>query len=102
MTNQIDRAILSVISNLQIQIDGRDAALRGSVKTVKELNQQIQILQENLTRSNSDRLSELTSIMRMVQALESIPMLDRLSGAIDLIKRVIYTAIYKLDPSQSL
>ena len=101
MTNQIDRAILSVISNLQIQIDGRDAALRGSVKTVKELNQQIQILQENLTRSNSDRLSELTSIMRMVQALDYTS-LELRDGAIHLFKRVVYDAIYKLDPSQSL
>jgi predicted RNase H-like nuclease (RuvC/YqgF family) len=90
------------ISNLKDQIDGRDAALRGSTIEYKKLYQQIQILQENLTRSNSDRLSELTSIMRMVQALESIPMLDRLSGAIDLIKRVIYDAICKLDPSQAV
>ena len=89
------------ISNLQIQIDGRDAALRGSVKTVKELNQQIQILQENLTRSNSDRLSELTSIMRMVQAIDKTPQAN-LVGALYLIKRVIYTAICKLDPSQSV
>ena len=90
------------ISNLKDQIDGRDAALRGSTIEYKKLYQQIQILQENLTRSNSDRLSELTSIMRMVQALESIPMLDRLSGAIHLIKRVIYDAICKLDPSQAV
>jgi methyl-accepting chemotaxis protein len=90
------------ISNLKDQIDGRDAALRGSAKTVQELNQKIQILLDNLNRANSDRLSELTSIIRMVQALESIPMLDRLSGAIDLIKRVIYRAICKLDPSQAV
>jgi chromosome segregation ATPase len=89
------------ISNLQIQIDGRDAALRGSVKTVKELNQQIQILQENLTRSNSDRLSELTSIMRMVQALDYTS-LELRDGAIHLFKRVIYEQICRLDPSQSL
>jgi chromosome segregation ATPase len=143
------------ISNLKDQIDGRDAALRGSAKIIQGLNQEIERLQEasksvqpiahssaeridqlrevidqnnkafaqenerllavieerykkieilldNLNRANSDRLSELTSIMRMVQALESIPMLDRLSGAIDLIKRVIYDAICKLDPSQAV
>jgi uncharacterized protein YoxC len=143
------------ISNLKDQIDGRDAALRGSAKIIQGLNQEIErlqeasksvqpiahssaeridqlrevidqnnkafaqenerllavieercnkidILEDNLDRSDSDRLSELTSIMRMVQALESIPMLDRLSGAIHLIKRVIYDAIYKLDPSQAV
>jgi predicted RNase H-like nuclease (RuvC/YqgF family) len=89
------------ISNLKVQIEGRDAALRGSTIEYKKLYQQIQILQENLTRSNSDRLSELTSIMRMVQALESIPIQQGL-GAIDLIKRVIYDAICKLDPSQAV
>ena len=143
------------ISNLEDQIDGRDAALRGSAKIIQGLNQEIErlqeasksvqpiahssaeridqlrevidqnnkafaqenerllavieerynkidILEDNLDRSDSDRLSELTSIMRMVQALESIPMLDRLSGAIHLIKRVIYDAICKLDPSQAV
>jgi len=89
------------ISNLKVQIEGRDAALRGSTIEYKKLYQQIQILQENLTRSNSDRLSELTSIMRMVQALESIPIQQGL-GAIHLIKRVIYDAICKLDPSQAV
>ncbi len=89
------------ISNLKVQIEGRDAALRGSAKTVKELNQQIQILQDNLDRSDSDRLSELTSIMRMVQAWESVPIQQGL-GAIHLIKRVIYDAICKLDPSQAI
>ena len=89
------------ISNLKDQIDGRDAALRGSVKTVKELNQQIQILQENLTRTDSDRLSELTSIMRMLQAWESVP-IQKWSGALYLIKRVLFDAICKLDPSQAV
>ncbi len=62
---------------------------------------QIQILQEKLTRADSDRLSELTSIMRMVQACGSVP-IQNWSGALRLIERVIYAQIYKLDPSQSL
>jgi chromosome segregation ATPase len=103
------------ISNLQIQIDGRDAALRGGIKTVQELNQEnerllavledrcnkIDILEDNLDRADSDRLSELTSIMRMVQALDYTS-LELRDGAIHLFKRVIYDAICKLDPSQSL
>jgi chromosome segregation ATPase len=103
------------ISNLQIQIDGRDAALRGGIKTVQELNQEnerllavledrcnkIDILEDNLDRANSDRLSELTSIMRMVQALDYTS-LELRDGAIHLFKRVVYDAICKLDPSQSL
>lgn len=142
------------ISNLKDQIDGRDAALRGGVKTVQELNQEVErlqealenaksiahsraeridqlhdvidqnnkafaqenerllavieercnkidILEDNLDRSDSDRLSELTSIMRMVQAWESVPIQQGL-GAIHLIKRVIYDAICKLDPSQAV
>ncbi len=89
------------ISNLKVQIEGRDAALRGSTIEYKKLYQQIQILQENLTRSNSDRLSELTSIMRLIQALDKTPQAN-LVGAIHLIKRVIYDAICKLDPSQAV
>ena len=142
------------ISNLEDQIDGRDAALRGSAKIIQGLNQEIErlqeasksvqpiahssaekidqlrevidqnnkafaqenerlltvleerykkidILQDNLDRSDSDRLSELTSIMRMLQAWESVPIQQGL-GAIHLIKRVIYDAICKLDPSQAV
>ncbi len=117
------------ISNPKDQIDGRDAALRGSAKIIQGLNQEtellirnnkafaqenerlltvleerykkIDILQDNLDRSDSDRLSELTSIMRMVQAWESVPIQQGL-GAIHLIKRVIYDAICKLDPSQAV
>jgi len=142
------------ISNLKDQIDGRDAALRGSAKIIQELNQEIErlqeasksvqpiahsraesidqlrevidrnnkafaqenerllaviedrykkidILQDNLDRADSDRLAELTSIMRMVQAWESVPIQQGL-GAIHLIKRVIYDAICKLDPSQAV
>lgn len=110
------------ISNLKVQIDGRDAALRGSVKTFKELNDGLSVataiiedlgskidklnlknstLQENLMRSNNDRLSELTSIMRMLQAWESVP-IQKWSGALYLIKRVLFDAICKLDPSQAI
>jgi chromosome segregation ATPase len=89
------------ISNLKVQIEGRDAALRGGIKTVKELNQKIQILEDNLTRSDSDRLAELTSIMRLIQALDKTPQAN-LVGALYLIKRVIYIAICKLDPSQAI
>lgn len=142
------------ISNLKDQIDGRDAALRGSAKIIQGLNQEIERLQEasksvqpiahsraeridqlrdvidqnnkafaqenerllavieerykkieilldNLNRANSDRLSELTSIMRMVQAWESVP-IQKWGGALYLIKRVIYDAICKLDPSQAV
>jgi chromosome segregation ATPase len=115
-----------IISDLKIQIEGRDAALRGSTKTFKdlmqknakleanlltweefasdlhkELSSKIAILEDNLTRSESDRLSELTSIMRMLQAWESVP-IQKWSGALHLIKRVIYEQICRLDPSQSL
>jgi uncharacterized protein (DUF3084 family) len=139
------------ISNLKVQIEGRDAALRGGVKIIQELEEiiqrdrsnadraiqakdqeigrlrevidqnnkafaqenerllavieerykKIEILLDNLNRANSDRLSELTSIMRMVQAWESVPIQQGL-GAIHLIKRVIYEAICKLDPSQAV
>jgi predicted RNase H-like nuclease (RuvC/YqgF family) len=121
------------ISNLKDQIDGRDAALRGSVKTVQELNQEIErlrdvidqnnkafaqenerllavieerykkieILLDNLNRADSDRLSELTSIMRMLQAWESVP-IQKWGGALTLIKRVLFDAICKLDPSQAV
>jgi hypothetical protein len=90
----------TVSSDAKVQIEGRDAALRGSAETFKELSSKIAILEDNLTRSESDRLAELTNIMRMVQALEKTP-LDKQDGAISLIKRVIYDQICKLDPSQS-
>jgi hypothetical protein len=100
------------ISNLKDQIDGRDAALRGSAKIIAQENKRllavieerykkIDILQDNLDRADNDRLSELTSIMRMLQAWESVPIQQGL-GAIHLIKRVIYDAICKLDPSQAV
>ncbi len=68
------------ISNLKVQIEGRDAALRGGIKTV---------------------LAELTSIMCLIQALDKTPQAN-LVGALYLIKRVIYIAICKLDPSQAI
>jgi hypothetical protein len=83
----------------EIQIEGRDAALRGSTETFKKLNQKIQILEENLTRSESDRLAELTAIMRLIQAFDIVP-IERYSGAVSLIKAVLYQSICKLDPSQ--
>jgi hypothetical protein len=142
------------ISNLKDQIDGRDAALRGSAKIIQGLNQEIErlqeasksvqpiahsrteridqlrevidqnnkafaqenerllavieerykkidILQDNLDRSDNDRLAELTAIMRLIQGLESTAPVFR-DGAIHLIKRVIYDAICKLDPSQAV
>jgi small-conductance mechanosensitive channel len=81
------------IADLYTQIEGREAALRGSVETINQIT-------DNLTPPNSDRLSELTSIMRMLQALEDVPHEEQ-DGAIYLIKRVIYNSICKLDPSQS-
>ena len=66
----------------------------------EEIKQENEILLDNLNRSQSDRLSELTNIMRMVQALEDTPQ-DKIDGAIYLIKRVLYDSICKLDPSQS-
>jgi DNA repair exonuclease SbcCD ATPase subunit len=68
---------------------------------IEERCNKIDILEDNLDRSDSDRLSELTSIMRMLQAWESVPIQQGL-GAIHLIKRVIYDAICKLDPSQAV
>ena len=66
----------------------------------EEIKQENEILLDNLNRSQSDRLSELTNIMRMIQALSDTPQ-DKIDGAIYLIKRVLYDAICKLDPSQS-
>ena len=91
----------TVSSDAKVQIEGRDAVLRGSAETFKELSNKILTLEENLTRSESDRLAELTNIMRMVQALEDTPQ-DKRNGAIYLIKRVIYEQICRLDPSRSL
>jgi hypothetical protein len=96
----VSEDVMSAIADLYDQIEGRDAALRGGATTFKELNDSLSVAKENLTRSNSDRLAELTSIMRMVQALDYTSLEVR-DGAIYLIKRVIYNAICKLDPSQS-
>jgi hypothetical protein len=98
---RLREALETVSSDAKVQIDGRDAALRGSTIEYKKLYQQTQILEDNLTRSESDRLSELTSIMRMLKAWESVP-IQKWGGALTLIKRVIYDAICKLDPSQSI
>jgi septal ring factor EnvC (AmiA/AmiB activator) len=69
-------------------------------QTIESLNAQISILEENITRSNTDRLAELTSIMRLIQALDRVP-IQKYGGAISLIKSVLYQEICKLDPSQS-
>jgi predicted MarR family transcription regulator len=66
-----------------------------------ELREEIQILEENLTRSESDRLSELASIMRMIEALEEAPIASR-ADTLYLIKKVIYDALCKLNPTQSM
>ncbi len=95
------REKLNTVDDQQIQIEGRDAALKGGVETCKKLKNSIAILENNLTRSNSDRLSQLTAIMSMVQALEDKPQ-DKRQGAIYLIKRVLFEAICKLDPSQAI
>lgn len=86
-----DDDVMSAIADLYDQIDGRDAALRGSAASHEDRK-----IEDNLTRSNSDRLSELTSIMRMVQALSDTPQ-DKIDGAIYLIRSVIYDAISRLD-----
>jgi chromosome segregation ATPase len=98
---KLQEALEIVNSDAKVQIEGRDAALRGSMETFKGLNQKIEILEENLTRSDLDRLSQLTMIMRMIQALGETPQ-DKRDGAIYLIKRVVYEQICRLDPSQSL
>jgi hypothetical protein len=98
---QVMETEIESFTDAKVQIEGRDAALRGGIKTVKELNQKIQILEDNLSRADSNRLSELTSIMRMVQVLDKMPQAN-LVGALCLLKRVIYEQICKLDPSQSL
>jgi septal ring factor EnvC (AmiA/AmiB activator) len=89
------------IADLYTQIEGREAALRGSATFHKDRKEVVSKLEDNLTRANSDRLSELTTIMRMVQALEDTPQ-DKIDGAIYLIKRVIYNSICKIDPSQAI
>lgn len=95
-----DSAILSL----------RDIRILEDLNTQKE--QAIESLQHSLTQAlnEADELrgevivanasSELTNIMRMVQALEDTPQ-DKIDGAIYLIKRVLYDAICKLDPSQA-
>lgn len=82
-------------------IQGMNLALGENRKYIDRQAAAILTLEENLTRSDSDRLAELTSIMRMVQGLEKTP-LDKQDGAISLIKRVIYQSICRIDPSQSL
>jgi hypothetical protein len=98
---QVMETEIESFTDAKVQIEGRDAALRGGIKTVKELNQKIQILEDNLSRADSNRLSELTSIMRMVQVLDKMPQAN-LVGALCLLKRVLFDAICRLDPSQSL
>jgi hypothetical protein len=68
---------------------------------LEDLVNKIDILEDNLDRSDSDRLAELTSIMRLIQALDKTPQAN-LVGALYLIKRVIYDTICKLDPSQAI
>lgn len=50
-----------------------------------EIKQENEILLDNLNRSESDRLSELTNIMRMIQALSDTPQ-DCYYGALRLIR----------------
>ena len=80
----------------ETQIHRRNIASQAQIESINALREQ----RDNLNRSQSDRLSELTSIMRMVQALDYTPLEVR-DGAIYLIKRVLYDAICKLDPSQA-
>ncbi len=82
-------------------VAARTLALEENCKYINQQASTILILEENLARSESDRLAELTNIMRMMQALEKTP-LDKQDGAISLIKRVIYQQICKLDPSQAI
>ena len=67
---------------------------------IKRLHSCISTQSRIKSQPESDLLSELTNIMRMVQVLEDIPQ-DKVDGAIYLIKRVLYDSICKLDPSQS-
>ena len=94
--------VMIAIEELQSRLSQEDLETsRASITSLlKSLNSKISELQDNLNRSQSDRLSELTNIMRMVQALEDTPQ-DKIDGAIYLIKRVLYDAICKLDPSQA-
>lgn len=94
--------VMIAIEELQSRLSQEDLETsRASITSLlKSLNSKISELQDNLNRSQSDRLSELTNIMRMVQALEDTPQ-DKIDGAIYLFKRVLYDAICKLDPSQA-
>lgn len=80
----------------ETQIHRRNIASQAQIESINALREQ----RDNLKQSHGNRLSELTNIMRMVQALEDIPQ-DKVDGAIYLIKRVLYDSICKLDPSQS-
>lgn len=77
----------------------RERAENTITEVGQEYNNQIQALEDNLTRSQSDRLSELTTIIRMIQALSDTPQ-DCYYGAIRLIHQVIYDQICRLDPTQ--
>ena len=70
-------------------------------RELKELSNLILVLEDNLARANIERLAELASIMRLIQALDTVS-IEQYNGAISLIKAVLYQAICKLDPSQLL
>jgi hypothetical protein len=94
--------VMIAIEELQSRLSQEDLETsRASITSLlKSLNSKISELQDNLNRSQSDRLSELTNIMRMIQALSDTPQ-DCYYGALRLIRQVVCNAICKLDPSQS-
>ena len=93
------------IENLKTQIEGRDAALRGSTTEFKELNQKIEILEDNLDRARSQHLEQLRAIVQMLEPLATHEDKDSLylshfgkAAMVYLIQRVVYANIEKLDP----
>lgn len=85
---------LTVANGLIEELRGERHALKGYLK-------EYEIMEDNLNRARSEHLEQLTAIMRMVQALDKVPYAD-LVGALFLIKRVLFEAICKLDPSQAI
>lgn len=104
---KLDREIemlQEALESAQSLHESQVSILKGSLDELKicrrEYLGRIQTLENNLDEFQNNRLSQLTSIMRNIQALEETPQ-DKLSGALYLIRRMLYEAICRLDPSQA-
>lgn len=101
VANTVIEELNQKIKAISLKSEIKQETIERLTKELETRYRTIAILEENFTRSNRDRLSQLTAIMSMVQALEETP-LQKHGGAIYLIKRVLFEAICKLDPSQAI